>query len=184
MNDYDESAVEIDDKTGKVRLNFQSSYFVRGSHELSQDMKDFLRIMIPKYARSIYENEKASELVESLKISGMTSPIYNGRYIDINDTSGQTERARMYNMDLSNRRAVAMYNFIFDANEMGDYQYRARLKKDMGIAALGYQEAQPVRQDLVGKEAYCIEYNCKKEQATILQFQLYTEELTTVEDTF
>jgi hypothetical protein len=184
FNDYDESAVEIDDKTGKVRLNFQSSYFVRGSHELSQEMKDFLRIMIPKYARSIYENEKASELVESLKISGMTSPIYNGRYIDINDTSPHTERARMYNMDLSNRRAVAMYNFIFDEAEMGNYQYRAKLKKDMGIAALGYQEAQPVKQDLVGKEAFCVEYNCKKEQATILQFQLYTEELTSSEDTF
>jgi hypothetical protein len=147
-------------------------------------MKDFLRIMIPKYAKSIYENEKASELIESLKISGMTSPIYDGKYIDINDTSGRTERARMYNMDLSNRRAVAMYNFIFDADEMGDYRYRAQLKKDMGIAALGYQEAQPVRQDLVGKEAYCIEYNCKQEQATILQFQLYTEELTSLESEF
>jgi len=47
----------------------------------------------------------------------------------------------------------------------------------MGIAALGFQNAQPVRDDLVGKTADCIEYNCKKEQATILQFQLYTEEL-------
>jgi len=178
FKDYDASAVEIDEKTGKVRLNFQESYFVRGSHELSQDMKDFLRIMIPKYARSIYENENAAELVESLKISGITSPIYKGKYIDINDTSPRSETARQYNMDLSNRRAVAMYNFIFDESEMGNYKYRTRLKKDMGIAALGFQHAQPVRQDLVGKTADCIEYNCKKEQATILQFQLYTEELT------
>ncbi len=177
FKDYDASAVEIDEKTGKVRLNFQESYFVRGSHELSQDMKDFLRIMIPKYARSIYENENAAELVESLKISGITSPIYKGKYIDINDTSPRSETARQYNMDLSNRRAVAMYNFIFDESEMGNYKYRTRLKKDMGIAALGFQHAQPVRQDLVGKTADCLEYNCKKEQATILQFQLYTEEL-------
>ncbi len=176
FKDYDASAVEIDEKTGKVRLNFQESYFVRGSHELSQDMKDFLRIMIPKYARSIYENKNAAELVESLKISGMTSPVYMGRYIDINDTSPRSERARQYNMALSNRRAVAMYNFIFDESEMGNYRYRTRLKKDMGIAALGFQSAQPVRDDLVGKVADCIEYNCKKEQATILQFQLYTEE--------
>ena len=72
-------------------------------------MKDFLRIMIPKYAKSIYENKNAAELVESLKISGMTSPIYMGKYIDINDTSPRSERARQYNMALSNRRAVAMY---------------------------------------------------------------------------
>jgi flagellar motor protein MotB len=178
FKDYDDSAVEIDEKTGKVRLNFQESYFVRDSHELSEEMKDFLRIMIPKYARSIYENENAAELIESLKISGMSSPIYMGKYIDINDTSPRSERARQYNMALSNRRAVAMYNFIFDEAEMGNYRYRTRLKKDMGIAALGFQNAQPVRQDLVGKEAYCLEYNCKKEQATILQFQLYTEELS------
>ena len=88
----------------------------------------------------------------------------------------------MYNMDLSNRRAVAMYNFIFDANEMGNYPYRERLKKDMGIAALGYQEAAPVKPQLVGEEALCVEYNCKQEQSTILQFQLYTQELATVDD--
>ena len=140
--------------------------------------------MIPKYAKSIYENKNAADLVESLKISGMTSPIYLGKYIDIYDTSPRSERARQYNMDLSNRRAVAMYNFIFDVEEMGAYPYRTRLKRDMGIAALGFKEAQPVRQDLVGKEADCLEYNCKKEQATILEFQLYTEELSAVEDTF
>jgi hypothetical protein len=176
FKEFDESAVEIDEKTGKVKLNFQESYFIRGSHELSEDMKDFLRIMIPKYAKSIYENEKASELVESLKISGMTSPIYMGKYIDIHDTSPRSERARQYNMQLSNKRALAMYNFIFDEAEMGNYRYRADLKKDMGIAALGFQNAQPVRQDLVGEMADCIEYNCQKEQATVLQFQLYTEE--------
>ena len=32
-------------------------------------------------------------------------------------------------MALSNRRPVAMYNFIFDENEMGNYQYRTKLKK-------------------------------------------------------
>ena len=177
FKDYDSSAVEIDEKTGKVRLNFQESYFERGSDDLSEDMKEFLRIMIPKYAKSIYENENAAEMVESLKISGMTSPVYMGVYIDINDTSPRSEKARQYNMALSNRRAVAMYNFIFDENEMGNYQYRTKLKKDMGIAALGFQEAKPVGVDLVGKDADCIEYNCKKEQATILQFQLYTEDL-------
>ena len=177
FKDYDSSAVEIDEDTGRVRLNFQESYFVRGSHELSEEMKNFLRIMIPRYAKSIYENKNAAKLVESLEISGMTSPVYQGRYIDINDTSPQSEEARQYNMELSNRRAVAMYNFIFDESEMGNYPYRTRLKRDMGITALGFRNAEPVREDLVGKIADCIEYNCMMEQATILQFQLYTEEL-------
>jgi hypothetical protein len=176
FKDFDSSAVEIDEKTGRVKLHFQESYFALGSHKLSEDMKSFLRMMIPRYAKGIYGNKDAAAQVESLKISGMASPIYRGVYIDINDKSPETERARKYNMELSNERAKALYDFIFDEDEMGDYEFRSRLETDMSIAALGFQSATPVQDELVGKPAMCIEYDCKQEQATILQFQLFTEE--------
>jgi len=176
FKDFDTSAVEIEEKTGKVKLHFQESYFALGSYRLSEDMKSFLRIMIPKYANGIYGNKEAAAHVASLKISGMASPIYRGVYIDINDKSPATERARKYNMALSNNRAKALYDFIFDEGEMGDYEFRSRLEADMSIAALGFQNATPVQAELVGKPAMCIEYDCQQEQATILQFQLFTEE--------
>ena len=69
-----------------------------------------------------------------------------------------------------------MYNFIFDAAEMGDYEYRAQLKADLGIEALGYRSATPVPTELVGQKATCIEYDCKKEQASIFEFRLYSEQ--------
>jgi len=50
------------------------------------------------------------------------------------------------------------------------------LETDMSIAALGFQGATPVKDELVGKPAMCIEYDCKQEQATVLQFQLFSEE--------
>ena len=173
---FDDSAVEIDEKTGRVKLNFQESYFVRGSFQLSEDMKEFLRVVIPRYAKSIYENPEAAKYVESLKISGMTSPVYRGRYVDINDTSPATARARQFNMSLSEKRALAMYKFIFDENEMGDYEYRERMKADMSTSAVGYQNAKPVPAELVGTIARCEEYDCRQEQATILQFSVYSEE--------
>ena len=139
-------------------------------------MKSFLRIMIPKYAKGIYGNKDAAVHVESLKISGMASPIYRGVYIDINDKSPETERARKYNMELSNQRAKALYDFIFDEDEMGDYEFRSRLEADMSIAALGFQNATPVKDELVGKPAKCIEYDCQQEQATVLEFRLFSEE--------
>ena len=176
FKDFDTSAVEIEKKTGKVKLHFQESYFALGSHKLSEDMKSFLRIMIPKYAKGIYGNKDAAAHVESLKISGMASPIYRGVYIDINDKSPETEKARKYNMELSNNRAIALYHFIFDDDEMGDYEFRSRLEADMSIAALGFQNATPVKDELVGKPAKCIEYDCKQEQATVLQFRLFSEE--------
>ena len=173
---FDPSAVEIDKKTGKVKLHFEQSYFARGSHKLSEDMKDFLRTVIPKYAKAIYGNKDAAEHVQSLKISGMTSPVYGGVYIDINDKSPETEIARKYNMELSNRRAKAMYDFIFDKDEMGDYEFRSRLKADMSIEALGFQRATPVPDNLIGKPATCKEYDCEQERVTVLQFNVFKEE--------
>jgi hypothetical protein len=105
----------------------------------------------------------------------MTSPIFRGRYFDINDTTPEGEEAYEYNMKLSNDRALAMYNFIFDSVEMGDYEFRARLKADLGISALGYQTATPVPIELVGKKATCLKYDCKKEQASIFEFRLHSE---------
>jgi outer membrane protein OmpA-like peptidoglycan-associated protein len=174
FEDFDNSAVEIDLETGKVKLHFEHSYFALGSHELSGEMKSFLRQMIPRYANSIYGNRDAAAQVESLNISGMASPVYQGVYIDIFDRSPETETARQYNMTLSNRRAEALYAFIFDADEMGDYEFRTRMEQDMSIAAVGFQNATPVRDDLVGKPARCIEYDCQQEQATVLQFQLFS----------
>jgi hypothetical protein len=49
------------------------------------------------------------------------------------------------------------------------------LKADLGIEALGYRTATPVPIHLVGKKAVCLEYDCKKEQASILEFKLYSE---------
>jgi hypothetical protein len=138
-------------------------------------MKELLKVMIPKYAKSIYEDTGAAKQVESLKISGMTSPIFRGRYFDLDDTTFEGEEARAYNLKLSNDRALAMYNYIFDSEAMGDYEYRAQLKADLGIAAFGYQNATPVPPELVGKKAKCLKYDCKKEQASIFEFRLYSE---------
>lgn len=175
FRDFDSSAVKIDPKTGKVKLHFQESYFARGSFKLSEDMKRFLRAVIPKYAQAIYANKDAADQIQTLKISGMASPVYGGVYIDIHDKSSGSEKARKYNMMLSNKRAKALYDFIFDKKEMGDFEHRDRLKADMSIEALGFLNATPVDPKLVGKVADCIEYDCKQEQATILQFRLFTE---------
>ncbi len=61
-----------------------------------------------------------------------------------------------------------------DASEMGNYEFRSRLEADMSIAAVGFQNATPVRDDLVGKPARCIEYDCQQEQATVLQFSVFS----------
>ena len=143
FKDSEDGDVDIDQKTGKVRINFQESYFVRGSAELSDSMKDLLRVMIPKYAKSIYENEGAAKQVESLKISGLTSPIFRGKYFDINDTSFEGEEAREYNLKLSNDRALAMYNFIFNADGNGRLPVSRAVESRPGYRSAGLSECNP-----------------------------------------
>ena len=43
-------------------------------------------------------------------------------------------------------------------------------------AAPNDQTATPVPLHLVGEKATCLEYDCKKEQASILEFRLYSED--------
>ena len=50
-------------------------------------------------------------------------------------------------MTLGNRRAESLYSFIFNAEEMGDYEFRTRMEQDMSIAAVGFKNATPVRED-------------------------------------
>ncbi|MDH5217053.1 MAG: hypothetical protein OEX19_05120, partial [Gammaproteobacteria bacterium] len=175
FKNFNSSSVEVDSKTGKVKLHFQQSYFKRGRGELTDEMKAILRTMIPKYAKSIYSNKDAAKQVGALKITGLTSPVYRGKYIDVNDNSPETEKARKYNIKLSNERALAMFNFIFNDPSMKDFPYRDKLKKDMGISAQGFLHSQPVPKELVGKKARCIKYDCSQEQAAVLQFQMNLE---------
>ena len=58
---------------------------------------------------------------------------------------------------------------------MGDYEFRSRLKADISIEAQGFKHATPVKDELVGKPAKCIEYDCQQQRATVLQFQLFSE---------
>ncbi|MDH5258147.1 MAG: hypothetical protein OEX07_09055, partial [Gammaproteobacteria bacterium] len=175
FSNFKSSAVEVDSKTGKVKLHFQQSYFKRGRGELTNEMKAILRDMIPRYAKSIYGNKDAAEQVGSLNIMGLTSPVYKGRYIDINDNSEETEKARKFNIKLSNERALAMFNFIFNDPSMKDFPYKDKLKKDMGVSAQGFLNSQPVPKELIGKKARCIKYDCSQEQAAVLQFQMNLE---------
>ncbi|MDX1812041.1 MAG: hypothetical protein R3240_08845, partial [Gammaproteobacteria bacterium] len=172
FKEFGNDSVEIDSKTGKVKLHFQQSYFKRGRGELTEEMKALLRVMIPKYARSIYGNKDAAKQVGALKITGLTSPVYKGRYIDVNDTSKEAEEARAFNIKLSNERAMAMFNFIFNDPSMSEFPHREELKKDMGVSAQGFLNATPVPKALVGKKALCVEYDCSQEQAAVLQFQM------------
>jgi len=70
---------------------------------------------------------------------------------------------------------MAMFNFIFTDKAMKEFPYRDELKKDMGISAQGFLNATPVPQELIGKKARCIEYDCSQEQAAVLQFQMNLE---------
>jgi len=88
---------------------------------LKPEAKDMLKIFIPKYVETIYKDY--GENISKIVVKGHTDDV--GSYL--------------YNLDLSQRRAFSVVEFIV-GNEIGDYKYKDKVLKD--IEAIGRSEAE------------------------------------------
>ena len=112
--------VSLDEATGQVTFGEQTMFDVDSSI-LKPEAKDMLKIFIPKYVETIYKDY--GESISKIVVKGHTDDI--GSYL--------------YNLDLSQRRAFSVVEFIV-GNEIGDYKYKDKVLKD--IEAIGRSEAE------------------------------------------
>ena len=112
--------VSLDEATGQVTFGEQTMFDVDSSI-LKPEAKDMLKILIPKYVETIYKDYGDS--ISKIVVKGHTDDV--GSYL--------------YNLDLSQRRAFSVVEFIV-GNEIGDYKYKDKVLKD--IEAIGRSEAE------------------------------------------
>lgn len=112
--------VYVDEKSGDITFG-DSTLFDVDSDQLKQEAKDMLKVFIPKYIETIYGDY--SDYVSKIVIEGHTDDV--GSY--------------MYNLDLSQRRAYRVVEYIV-GDEIGDYEYKEQLTKD--IVAIGRSKAE------------------------------------------
>lgn len=113
----------IDPSTGQVTFGEKTMFDVDSSI-LKPEAKEMLKILIPKYVESIYKDYGDS--ISKIVIKGHTDDV--GSYL--------------YNLDLSQRRAFSVAEFIV-GNEIGDYKYKDKVLKN--IEAIGRSEAELIK---------------------------------------
>ncbi|MGL5331209.1 MAG: OmpA family protein [Peptostreptococcaceae bacterium] len=117
--------VTLDETTGQVIFG-EDTMFDVDSDKLKPEAKEMLKIFIPQYVESIYEDY--GDNISKIIIQGHTDDV--GSYL--------------YNLDLSQRRAFSVAKFIV-GEEMGEYKYKDRVLKD--IEAVGRSEAELIKNE-------------------------------------
>ena len=115
--------IEVDQTTGKIVFG-ENSLFDVDSDELKPEAKEILKVFIPKYVETIYENYE--QHISRIVITGHTDDV--GDYL--------------YNLDLSQRRALSVAKYIV-GEEIGDYKYKEDVKQY--IEAIGRSEAELIK---------------------------------------
>ncbi|MCU9816862.1 MULTISPECIES: OmpA family protein [Paraclostridium] len=115
--------IEIDKESGEVTFG-ETALFDTDSDQLKPEAKEILKVFVPKYAETIYKDY--GDYISKIIVEGHTDDV--GTYI--------------YNLDLSQRRAFSVVNFIV-GDEIGDYKYKDKLTED--IIAVGRSKAEPIK---------------------------------------
>lgn len=115
--------IEVDKESGEVTFG-ETALFDTDSDQLKPEAKEILKIFIPKYASTIYKDY--GDYISKVIVEGHTDDV--GTYI--------------YNLDLSQRRAFSVVNYIV-GEEIGDYKYKDKLTED--IIAVGRSKAEPIK---------------------------------------
>lgn len=163
---------DIDMETGDVVLDFGQAYFDSDSDHLKSEMKNVLEKAIPIYSKSLFGNPKISDKITAVEIVGFASPTYKGRFVDPKSTKPEDKQAIKYNMDLSYRRANAIFSYVLDDNNMR-FQHQKELVSLMKVSGRSFLEVMNVNNRNVASAVdFCKVNDCKKAQRVIIRFNV------------
>jgi outer membrane protein OmpA-like peptidoglycan-associated protein len=163
---------DVDMGTGEVILDFGDAYFENGSANLSGQMKTVLQKAMPAYGKSLFSDSKLASKIGSVEIIGFASPTFQGRFIDPNSTAPADREALKYNMDLSYRRANAIFQYLLDG-KAPDFEHQHDLLALMKVSGRSFLETMKVQSRNVANAAdFCRLNDCKKAQRVIIRFSM------------
>lgn len=166
---------EVDGKSGDVLLSFDGQYFDTGRADLKPGMKEILEKAMPAYSQSLFHDKKIAEKIQSVEIVGFASPTYKGKYIDPTSLDPENRQAVNYNLDLSYKRARAIFNYVFDKKKLSFKHQETLLPlvKVTGRSFLASQngEREPAAQG-GSAEDFCRKNDCAKLQRVVIKFTL------------
>jgi len=163
---------DIDMETGDVVLDFGQAYFDSDSDHLKNEMKNVLEKAMPIYSKSLFGNPKVSDKITAVEIVGFASPTYKGRFIDPKSAKPEDKQAIKYNMDLSYRRANAIFGYVLDDNNLR-FAHQKELVGLMKVSGRSFLEVMNVNtRNVANANEFCKQNDCKKAQRVIIRFNV------------
>jgi len=163
---------DVDMESGDVVLDFGQAYFDSDSDHLKNEMKSVLEKAVPIYSKSLFGNPKISDKISAVEIIGFASPTYKGRFIDPKSSKQEDKQAIKYNMDLSYRRANAIFGYVLDDNNM-QFQHQKELVSLMKVSGRSFLEVMNINnRNVANATEFCRQNDCKKAQRVIIRFNV------------
>ena len=103
-------SIQIDPKSGSIRFS-SNILFNKGEYRLKEDAKQSLKAKIKKYIQTLLLNEKIRDYIDQIIIEGHT------------DTDG----SYLYNLALSQKRALEVMKFIYESDPKNEKLYKRYL---------------------------------------------------------
>ena len=145
--------------TGGIILNLDNTiYFDKDSARLKDAAKVRIRQLMPKLLSILKEDPQLKDKDLNMTITGHASPYFRRQPVDPADREG---RAYHYNLDLSQRRAEAVRDFIMSAKS-GEFRYKNEINQIINVDSRGYSE--PIALSPGQEEGLCGRYDCEKSQ--------------------
>lgn len=164
--------VNVDMRTGEVKINFNKFYFGYGSTHLSAFMKEKLLQVFPIYAETIFNDEGISKLIKSVEIVGASSPTFNKKVINpIQANSKFYKKAMEFNLDLSYRRAKSIFKYVFH-NDAIKFPHKNKMLSKIKLTGLGYLQSKKPKGRRISSLGTCKELSCSEYQVVYIRLNL------------
>lgn len=161
---------DIDMQTGEVILDFGDAYFESDSANMKPEMRKVLEKAMPIYSKSLFGNPSVRSKISAVEIIGFASPTYKGRFIDPASKKAGDREAIKYNMDLSYRRANAIFSHLLD-EKSPEFRHQQDLMSLMKVSGRSFLEVMNIQNRNIATAAeFCRLHDCKKAQRVIVRF--------------
>jgi myosin heavy subunit len=165
---------DVNKDTGDVLISFGDDYFGAGSSQVNPSMQKVLEKFMPKYTESLFKDKNIAKKIGSVEIVGFASPTYAGKYVDPKSLKAEDRKAAKFNLDLSYKRARAIFEHVFDTGKMNfkDQEKLLPLVKVSGRSFFADGEKSANVTSGMPQKDFCKKYDCQKSQKVIIKFNL------------
>lgn len=162
----------IDPKSSEVTIRFKDAFFDFDKAVLKPAMVQMIRKFFPVFTQVIFADPTVSRRIDSIELIGFASPVYAGGFVYQDARSAFGRKALKYNMDLSYRRALSIFNYIFNPENITFEYQRTLLRKTKVISKshLGTELQKKKNVESIENKKFCEIYACDEWHKVSIRF--------------